>query len=75
LASPPPDDALLALDEALSRLEKEDPVKAELVKLRFFAGLTVEQAAAALDISRATADRYWSFARAWLFHEITEAGE
>ncbi|HEY2250242.1 MAG TPA: sigma-70 family RNA polymerase sigma factor [Planctomycetaceae bacterium] len=70
LASPPPDDDLLALDEALSKLEAEDPVKANLVKLRFFAGLTVEQAATALGISRATADRYWSFARAWLFHEI-----
>jgi len=71
LASPPPDEDLLALDEALERLEREDKVKAELVKLRFFAGLTVAQAAAALGISRATADRYWSFARAWLFHEIS----
>jgi RNA polymerase sigma factor (TIGR02999 family) len=70
LASPPPDDDLLALDEALGRLEQEDRPKAELVKLRFFAGLSVEQAAAALGISRATADRYWRFARAWLFHEI-----
>ena len=70
LAAPPPDDDLLALDEALSKLEAEDPVKAELVKLRFFAGLTDEQAATALGISRATAARYWSFARAWLFHEI-----
>jgi RNA polymerase sigma factor (TIGR02999 family) len=70
LASPPPDDDLLALDEALTRLEQEDPPKAELVKLRFFTGLSVEQAAAALGISRATADRYWRFARAWLFHEI-----
>ena len=70
LAAPPPDDDLLALDEALTKLEQEDRVKAELVKLRFFAGLSVEQAAAALGISRATADRYWSFARAWLFHEI-----
>jgi DNA-directed RNA polymerase specialized sigma24 family protein len=73
LASPPPDDDLLALDEALSNLEAEDPVKANLVKLRFFAGLTVEQAATALGISRATADRYWSFSRAWLFHEIGES--
>jgi RNA polymerase sigma factor (TIGR02999 family) len=77
LASPPPDDDLLALDEALARLEQEDRPKAELVKLRFFAGLSVEQAAAALGISRATADRYWRFARAWLFHEIagTESPE
>lgn len=70
LASPPPEEDLLALDEALSRLEAEDRVKAELVKLRFFAGLTDEQAAFALGISRATAARYWSFARAWLYHEI-----
>lgn len=73
LAAPPPDDELLDLDEALSKLEQEDRVKAELVKLRFFAGLSVEQAAVALGISRATADRFWAFARAWLYHEI--AGE
>jgi RNA polymerase sigma factor (TIGR02999 family) len=73
LASPPPNEDLLALDEALTRLEAEDCVKAELVKLRFFAGLTDEQAAAALGISRATAARYWAFARAWLFHELTGA--
>jgi RNA polymerase sigma factor (TIGR02999 family) len=75
LASPPPDEDLLALDEALARLEREDKVKAELVKLRFFAGLSVAQAAAALGISRATADRYWSFARAWLFHQISTGEE
>jgi RNA polymerase sigma factor (TIGR02999 family) len=74
LASPPPDEDLLALDEALGRLEREDRVKAELVKLRFFAGLSVAQSAAALGISRATADRYWSFARAWLFHQISSEG-
>ncbi|MHC4434178.1 MAG: ECF-type sigma factor, partial [Planctomycetota bacterium] len=54
------------------KLAAEDPVKAELVKLRYFAGLTIEQAAEMLEISRATADRYWSYARAWLFHEINE---
>ena len=74
LAALPPDEDLLALDEALSKLERDDRVKAELVKLRFFAGLSVEQAAAALGVSRATADRYWSFARAWLFHEIADNG-
>ncbi|MFN0052404.1 MAG: ECF-type sigma factor [Planctomycetales bacterium] len=74
LASPPPDDELLALNEALARFEVEDEVKARLVKLRFFAGLTVEQAAEAMGISRATADRYWTFARAWLFHELADAG-
>jgi RNA polymerase sigma factor (TIGR02999 family) len=61
---------LLALDEALTRLESLDPTKAKLVKLRFFAGLTLEEAAAALDLSPATADRYWAFARAWLFREL-----
>ena len=65
-----PSTDLIALDEALAKLAEEDPVKAELVKLRYFAGLTIEQAAKILEISRATADRYWSYARAWLFHEI-----
>ena len=63
-------DDLMALDEALARLAQEDPVKAQLVQLRYFAGLTEEQAAQALGISRATASRYWSYAQAWLFHEI-----
>jgi len=63
-------DELIALDEALSRLATEDPVKADLVKLRFFAGLTLDQAARALGISRATAIRHWSFARVWLFHQV-----
>jgi RNA polymerase sigma factor (TIGR02999 family) len=66
-----PPDELLALDEALGNLRRDDPVKAELIKLRFFAGLSVEQAAQVLGISRATADRYWRFARAWLYHELT----
>ena len=57
---------LLELDEALTLLEKEDAQKAQLVKLRFFAGLTNKQAAAALGVSPATADRAWSYARAWL---------
>ncbi len=65
-----PSEDLIALDEALAKLVIEDPVKAELVKLRYFAGLTIEQAAKILEISRATADRYWSYARAFLFHEI-----
>ncbi len=71
LAAPELGEDLLALDEALDRLEKEDPVKAELVKLRHYAGLTVDQAAEALDISPATADRYWAYARAWLHNAIT----
>jgi len=61
---------LIALDEALEKLSNLDADKAELVKLRYFAGLTAEQAGRLLGISRATADRYWSFARAWLFNEI-----
>jgi len=61
---------LLALDEALTKLAAEDPVKAQLVTLRYFAGLSVEEAANALGISRATADRYWSYARIWLFCEL-----
>lgn len=61
---------LLALDEALERLAAEDPLKAELVKLRFFAGLEVTEAAKVLSISKATADRYWTYARAWLYDAI-----
>ncbi len=67
-----PSEDIIALDEALTKLAAEDPVKADLVKLRYFAGLTIEQSAEILGISRATADRYWSYARAWLFHEIDE---
>jgi len=66
-------DGLLALDEALAKLTREDPVKADLVKLRYFAGLTLDQAAQALGMSRATASRYWSYVQAWLFHEINGA--
>jgi RNA polymerase sigma factor (TIGR02999 family) len=65
-----PPDELLALDEALGRLEQLDPVKARLVTLRYFSGMTIEQAAAALSISRVTAHRYWTFARAWLHQEM-----
>ena len=72
LAIEEPSEDLIALDEALAKLAIEDPVKADLVKLRYFAGLTIEQAAKILEISRATADRYWSYARAWLFHEINK---
>jgi RNA polymerase sigma factor (TIGR02999 family) len=62
-----PDDDLLALDEALKALAIVAPLKARLVEMRFFAGLTVEDAAHCLGVSRATADRWWSYARAWLF--------
>ena len=61
---------LLALDEALSRLAAEDPQKADLVKLRFFAGLSIEAAAEALGVSPATAKRWWTFARIWLLREV-----
>jgi RNA polymerase sigma factor (TIGR02999 family) len=68
------DDEILALDEALTRFAAEEPAKAELVKLRFFAGLTGAEAARALGISEATADRYWAYARVWLFSELHDAG-
>jgi RNA polymerase sigma factor (sigma-70 family) len=61
---------VLALHEALAKLEETDRPKAELVKLRYFAGLTMEEAAAALGISQATAFRHWNYARAWLHQEI-----
>ncbi|HEV3005649.1 MAG TPA: ECF-type sigma factor [Pirellulales bacterium] len=70
IAAPEPSLDVLALDEALERFEKSDPLKAELVKLRFFAGLTVPQAAELLGISATTADRYWSYARAWLHADL-----
>jgi RNA polymerase sigma factor (TIGR02999 family) len=66
---------ILALDEALAKLAEQDPTKAELVKLRHFAGLTIEQAAKALDISHATAERYWDYARSWLRVEIGQIDE
>jgi RNA polymerase sigma factor (TIGR02999 family) len=67
-------DDLLALDEALTRLAAREPAKAELVKLRYFAGLSIDEAADLLHISRTTAKRYWAFARAWLLAEIDDAG-
>jgi RNA polymerase sigma factor (TIGR02999 family) len=73
LADSPQDD-LLALDEALTRLAAREPAKAELVKLRYFAGLSIDQAADLMRISRTTAKRYWAFARAWLLAEIDDAG-
>ncbi|MHC4471308.1 MAG: sigma-70 family RNA polymerase sigma factor [Planctomycetota bacterium] len=71
---PPVEIDLVALDEALAKLEAEEPAKAELVKLRYFAGLSHEEAAEILGISRGTADRHWAYARAWLFHEIEKGG-
>jgi RNA polymerase sigma factor (TIGR02999 family) len=63
---------LLALDEALTIFASNQPAKAELVKLRFFAGLTMPEAAAAMGISLATAERYWTFARNWLYAQLAE---
>jgi RNA polymerase sigma factor (TIGR02999 family) len=72
LAAPAPDDRLLAIDEALGRLAELDRGKAELVKLRYFGGLSIDQAATVLRISPATAKRWWAYARAWLFAEIQQ---
>jgi RNA polymerase sigma factor (TIGR02999 family) len=66
---------ILALDEALEGLAREEPACAELVKLRFFAGLTQEEAARALGVTRRTANRYWAFARAWLREVLGQADE
>jgi RNA polymerase sigma factor (TIGR02999 family) len=68
-------DDLLALDEALTRLAAQEPIKAELVKLRYFAGLSLEEAAAVVGVSPATAKRYWAVARAWLFAELSPPEE
>jgi RNA polymerase sigma factor (TIGR02999 family) len=65
-----PDDDLLALNEAVERLAEENRQCADVVKMRFFAGLSAEEAATALGISKSTADRYWAYARAWLFAEL-----
>jgi RNA polymerase sigma factor (TIGR02999 family) len=73
LAARMDDPKLLALDEALAKLERLHPSKAQLVKLRYFAGLAIREAAAVLGISTATADRYWAYARAWLQREMTGA--
>jgi RNA polymerase sigma factor (TIGR02999 family) len=74
-AAPEPREDLLALDEALDRLAAEDPLKADLVKLRYFAGLTLPDAAAALGLSERTAGRHWAYARAWLRRAVEGGGE
>ena len=66
-----PDTDIFALEESLALLAKKHPEKAELVKLRYFAGLTVSEAAEVLGISTSTADRHWTYARAWLFRELS----
>ncbi len=70
LAAPGGDDELLAIDEALAKFASRDQPKAELVKLRYFGGLTIEEAGRVLGISEPTANRHWAYARAWLFREI-----
>jgi len=65
---------LLALDEALTRLTDEEPVVAEVVKLRYFAGLTIAQTAAALRLSVRTTNRHWVYARAWLYQQLGQSG-
>ena len=61
----------LEIDEAMKDLEREDPVKAELVQLRFFGGLSTRQAAGVLGIPGTTADRHWAYAKAWLYNEMS----
>jgi RNA polymerase sigma factor (TIGR02999 family) len=75
LATAPEEDQLLAVHEALDRLAAQDPVKAELVKLRYFVGLTIAETAEVLGISEPTAKRYWAYARAWLYDAITSSAE
>jgi RNA polymerase sigma factor (TIGR02999 family) len=70
VAAPGDDDKLLAVNEALDQLAAQNPVEAELVKLRYFVGLTLEEAAGVLGVSARTADNYWAHARAWLYHQI-----
>jgi RNA polymerase sigma factor (TIGR02999 family) len=68
-----PPDQLVALDEALTKLAAEHPEKAKLVNLRYFGGLTHEEAAQAIGVSVSTADRHWVFARAWLYRELSDS--
>jgi RNA polymerase sigma factor (TIGR02999 family) len=74
LAAPVDDDQILAVNEALDKLAAQDPIEGELVKLRYFVGLTIEEAADLLEISPRTARNYWAHARTWLYHEITVRG-
>ena len=70
LAAESESDTLLLVSEALDKLAKEDPTAAEIVKLRFFAGLTLEEAGEVMGFTGRTAKRYWAFARAWLYDEM-----
>ena len=75
IAAPTPDVDLLALDEALERLSQHDQCKAELVKLRYFAGLTIPQAAELLGIAASTADKYWAYAKCWLRAHMEQSSD
>jgi RNA polymerase sigma factor (TIGR02999 family) len=75
VAESEPGEKVLALSEALERLAAEEPQVSEVVKLRYFGGLTLEETAAALDISLRTANRHWSYAKAWLYQQLTEPDE
>ncbi len=74
IATPEVDDSVLALDDALTELAMTDPQAAQLVKLRYFAGLTIKQAAEILGVSPRAADFLWAYARAWLFKKIESEG-
>lgn len=75
LPAPMPSEELVALDEALQELTRQDPVKGRLVTMRYFGGMTIQQASEVLGISRVTAHRYWTFARAWLYRRISGGGK
>jgi RNA polymerase sigma factor (TIGR02999 family) len=72
-AAPGPDEQLLAVHEVLDNLAKDHPLQAEVVKLRYFAGMTNEETAQALDVSVATVKNYWTFARTWIFKEFKKS--
>jgi RNA polymerase sigma factor (TIGR02999 family) len=75
LADETADERLLALDEAMTKLAAEEPTVAEVVKMRYFAGFTIEQTAVALGISVRTANRHWAYARAWLHQQLGQSGQ
>lgn len=70
IASPLPIDELLAIHEVLGTFQKQDPVKAQIVKLHFFLGMTLDEVASVLGLAPATVDRYWDYARTWLKHQL-----
>ncbi len=74
IAAPATGDNVLAIDEALKRLEQRDPIRSAVVSLRYFAGLTIEQTGEILGISTTTVSDHWTYARAWLYREISQGG-